>query len=485
MPIAFSSSDLLTLLPILVLVLWACVLLLVDVFLPAAQKKLTPLLAALGLAVTLIFALAQAGTQREAFGGMVVVDGFAVFLYALILGSGLVTVALSHDYLKRMGLARGEYYVLMLFSISGMMLMAVAADLIVVFLALELLSIPLYVMAAFARPQPESEEAGMKYFLLGAFAGGFVVYGIALVYGATGATGLAQVVAAASAGLENPIYLLIGAALILVGLGFKVAAVPFHMWTPDVYQGAPTAVTAFMAVGAKAGGFAALLRVFIVAFPSLSVDITPVLWGIAAATLIVGNVVAIAQRNIKRLLAYSSISHAGFILMAFVGFGQDAARLDTVASALFYLVAFAVASFGSWAVVIALERGEGKGLALEDYAGLGRKYPALALAMAVFMLSFTGVPPTLGFAGKFFLFRAVLEAGFVGLAVLGVLTSLVSAYYYLRIVVIMYMQDGDPQVHREPLLDLTAAFTAIGTVVLFLFSAPLFDWAAAAVLRLF
>jgi NADH-quinone oxidoreductase subunit N len=279
--------------------------------------------------------------------------------------------------------------------------------------------------------------------------------------------------------------LTIGAALVLVGLGFKVAVVPFHMWTPDVYHGAPSAVTAFMSVGAKAGGFAALLRFFVLALPELASDLTPVLWVISALTMILGNVVAIAQSNIKRLLAYSSIAHAGYILMSIVPFGQRDVAPDAVASVLFYLVAYAFTNFGAWAVVIALERAEGKGLELADYAGLGRKHPALAAAMMVFMLSFTGVPPTLGFVGKFYLFRSVLDGGFVSLALIGVLTSLVSAYYYLRVVVIMYMQDGEPEVRSESLLNLTAIVTAVGTVALSIFSIPLFEWTSRAILQLF
>ena len=481
----FNSGDLRAILPLIVITIWASFLLLVVVFNKKASPAQAPILTAIGLLVTGFFLATQLDLEIEAFGGMLVVDGFSIFINMLLIVGGLLTVALSYDYLKRMNLARGEYYVLMLFSISGMMLMASAADLIVVFLALELLSIPLYVLAAFARPEARSEEAGLKYFLLGAFSSGFLVYGIALVYGASGTTSLNGIFAAAQAGMDYPIYLLLGAGLILVGLGFKVAAVPFHMWTPDVYQGAPTAVTAFMAVGAKAGGFAALLRVFSVAFPSLSAQMVPVLWAISAATLIIGNLAAIAQNNVKRMLAYSSISHAGFIMMAVVAYGNDAARFDVVASALFYLLAFAFASFGSWAVVIALEQREGRGLEFKDYAGLGRKRPALAVAMAVFMLSFTGVPPTLGFAGKFFLFRAVLEGGYVGLAIIGVLASLISAYYYLRLVVVMFMQEGKPDVRRETWLEFTAGISAIATVLLFIFSQPLFGWAAQAVLKLF
>jgi NADH-quinone oxidoreductase subunit N len=482
-----NLQDLYAISPLIILVTWATLLILVDIyFVRDRSQTATPILAALGLLVAMGFAIAQTGQQPAmAFNGMAVVDGFAIFLQVLFLGSGLLGIALAYNYLQRMGIARSEYYILLLYSISGMMLMAVAADLIVVFLALELLSIPLYVLAGFARPKVESEEAALKYFLLGAFAGGFVVYGIALVFGATATTSLAGIVQAVGAGSANLALLTIGAALILIGLGFKVAAVPFHMWTPDVYQGAPSAVTAFMAVGAKAGGFAALLRVFVTALPELEADLTPVLWALAALTMILGNVVAIAQGNIKRLLAYSSIAHAGYILMALVAFGNDQVAGDAVAAALFYLLAYAVTNFGVWAVVIALEKAEQKGLSLDDYAGLGRKYPALAAAMTVFMLSFTGVPPTLGFVGKLYLFRTVLEGGFIWLAVIGVLTSLVSAYYYLRIVVIMYMRDGDPQVHAEPWLRLTAGVTAVATVVLSLYAGPLFSWASQAVLKLF
>jgi NADH-quinone oxidoreductase subunit N len=279
--------------------------------------------------------------------------------------------------------------------------------------------------------------------------------------------------------------LTIGAAFILVGFGFKVAAVPFHMWTPDVYQGAPSAVTAFMSSGAKIAGFAALLRVFATAFPSLAQDMTGVLWALAAATMIVGNLVAIAQTNIKRLLAYSSIAHAGYILMAFVPFGNPEVLPVSIAAGLFYLVSYAVTNFGAWGVVIALEKAEGKGLEIADYAGLGRKYPLLAAAMAVFMLSLIGLPPTLGLVGKVYLFRAVIAGGFYGLAVIGVLTSLVSAYYYLRVIVVMYMREGDPSIVSEPWLNLTTALAAVITVAVSIVPQPLFAWASDAVLKLF
>jgi NADH-quinone oxidoreductase subunit N len=489
-----TSADILAVLPLIILLTWSSLLLLVGVTRWKNRRGLGAGLAAAGLVITLIFALLQlpdASRQEVAFNGMVVVDGFAVFLNIFFLVSGLFGIALAYDYLWRRNIERVEYYVLLLFSISGMMLMSMAVDLIIVFLALELLSFPLYVLSAFALPRPESEEAGIKYFLLGAFSSSFVVFGIALVFGATGSTSIAEIASAGVSAELFPGLLAIGAALVLVGLAFKVAVVPFHMWTPDVYQGAPTAIVGFMSVGAKAGGFAGMIRVFVSAFPELSPEITPILWVLAALTMIVGNIVAISQLNIKRLLAYSSIAHAGYILMALVPYGTPELAQTAIASALFYLVAYALTSFAAWAVVIALERAEsgsmswGAGLSISDYAGLARKHPGLAAAMTVAMLSFTGVPPTLGFVGKFYLFSSTIEGGFIGLALIGVLTSLVSAYYYLRVVVIMYMQDGDPVIHRERWLIWTAGSAAAATVILTVFSPPLFAWTAEAVMRIF
>jgi NADH-quinone oxidoreductase subunit N len=476
-------------LPLVVLVVWACALLLVDLFIPKERKGWTALLAAIGLVAALGLTIAQNGQLSSAFGGMVMVDGFSIFLNTLFLGSGLVAIALAYDYLKCRGIERGEYYILLMFSISGMLLMAQASDLIVMFLALELLSIPLYVLAGFARPQLDSEESALKYFLLGAFAGSFFVFGVALVFGATSTTSLAGVAAMIAKGIANPTLLLIGGALMLIGLGFKVAAAPFHMWTPDVYQGAPSAVTAFMSVGAKAAGFAALLRIFVATLPVTAADLTMVFWVLSALTMFVGNLVAIAQTNVKRMLAYSSIAHAGYILMALVAYGDSSMAQPAVTSALFYLLTYAVTSLGAWAVVIALEKATGSdssdGLKIADYAGLGKKHPALAAAMVVFMLSFTGVPPTLGFMGKFYLFRTVIESGYLGLALIGVLTSLISAYFYLRIIVMMYMKEGEPEVRREPWLQLTAYVAALAVVVLSLVSTPLLRWAENALLWIF
>src|SRR3990170_5608974 len=422
-----TASDLATVLPATLVAGWACLLLIVDLFIPRGRKGWTAFLAAVGLVIAL-GALLSGGSRGPGFGGMIVADGFSAFLGAVFLICGLLVLPLTVDYLRRMEIERGEYYALLLFSLAGMMLMAQAGDLAVVFLALDLLSLPLYVLAGFARPRVESEESAMKYFLLGAFASALLVYGIALAYGATGSTRLEAILASVEGGQANLRLLLVAAGLVLAGLGFKVAAVPFHMWTPDVYQGAPSPAAAFMSVGAKAAGVAALLRVFLAGLPALAGYWAPAAMWISALTMAWGNVAAIAQPNIKRMLAYSSIAHAGYILMALAASAEPRVAPEALSSALFYLLAYAATNLGAWGVVLALERAEGKGLAIDDYGGLGAKRPALALAMALFMLSLTGVPPTAGFMAKFYIFRAAIDAGLIGLALVGALTSLISAY---------------------------------------------------------
>jgi NADH-quinone oxidoreductase subunit N len=479
-----TEADLYAILPMLVVVIWAVLLMLADLWIPKERKGITAILAAAGLAVALGFTLAQSGKTATAMNGMLVVDGFSVLMNIIFLVSGMAGIALAYDYLKRMKIERGEYYALLMFSISGMMLMAGAFNLVIVFLALELLSIPLYILAGFARPRLDSEESSLKYFLLGAFASAFVLYGIALVYGGTAHMDLLGISQIVGEGTANSALFLSGAALVLVGFGFKVAAVPFHRWAPDVYQGAPSPVTGFMSVAVKAAGFAALLRVFITAFSSLSVDITAVLYALAALTMIAGNVLAIAQSNIKRLLAYSSIANAGYLLMAFVPYGNGVVLSDSVSSALFFLVGYGLTSIGAWAVVIALEQAEGKGLEMSDFAGLGRKHPWLALAMMIFMLSFTGVPLTLGFWGKFFLFRTAIMGGYTSLAIIGLVTSVISAYYYLKVVVIMYMKPGEPVAVEDVWVRFTAIVTAVAVIVFGLIPGPLLTMAAQALLRL-
>ena len=456
-----ADLNLLAVLPLLILTGWASVLLLVDLFIPKERKSITGWLAIVGIIAAFVALMVLGTDSGEAFGGMAAVDGFAFVLNVIFLLTGLLSILISINYLKQQKLERGEFYPLLLFAITGMMILAIAKDLIVVFLGIELLSIPLYVLAGIARPRTESEEAAMKYFLLGAFSSGFLVYGIALVFGASGSTAFSDIAVAAA----NPGPLLLGGlGLILVGLAFKVAAVPFHMWTPDVYQGAPSVVTAFMSVGAKAGGFAALYRVLFDAFEPLAIVWAPAIAVIAALTLILGNIAAIAQTSIKRMLAYSSIAHAGYILMAAVAGGTEFAPF-AASAALFYLIAYAFTNLGTWAIVVAVEKQEGRGTDIADFAGLGRTRPELALAMALFMLSLTGLPPTMGFVGKFYVFRATLEAGYVWLALVGVFTSLISAYYYLRVIVVMWMHEGPGEAFTPRALNFTVAVTAIATLV--------------------
>lgn len=478
-----TSNDIIAILPVAVVVVWAALLLLADLWLKPTRA--TAILAAAGLAVALGLTLAQSGRSQTAFNDMAVVDSFSVFLNVIFLVSGLAGIGMAYGYLHRIGVPRGEYYPLLMFTISGMMLMVYANDLIVVFLALELLSIPLYILSGFSRARDRSsEESALKYFLLGTFASAFVLYGVALIFGATARTDLPGITAAVTSAPVNMGLFVAGTALLLVGFGFKISAVPFQMWTPDVYQGAPSSVTGFMSVGVKAAGFAALMRVFVTALPAIQADLTPILWALSALTMVVGNIVAIAQTNIKRMLAYSSIAHAGYLLMALVPYGSAAVVHDSVASLLFYLVAYGFTGLGAWAVVVAVEHAEGKGLQINDYAGLGRKSPWLAACMAIFMLSFAGIPPTLGFFGKFYLFSTAVRGGFVGLAVIAVITSLISAYYYLRVIVVMYMRPGEPEVARDVWATVTAVAAAVAVIVIGLASAPFFQWASQAVVRL-
>ncbi len=448
---SFADLNIGVALPGIIVALWAVILLVIDLF--VKRKEITAGLAIAGLAVALVATILTFNSNQTAFLGMFVNDAFSSFMSIVILFTSALSILLSIDYLKRTGIERGEFYVLLLFTTAGAMFMAGANDLIAVFVSLELLSIPLYVLAAFRAPNLKSEEAGMKYFILGAFASAFFVYGAALIYGATGTTNLPQIFAAIGNALagqgQATLLLLLGSGLILVGLGFKVAVVPFHMWTPDVYEGAPTPITAYMSVAAKAGGFAALLRIMIVALPALTVNGQSLAaWQntvelIAAATLIVGNFIAISQTNIKRLLAYSSIAHAGYIMMAVAAAGTPGMGDQAGRAALIYLIAYMFTNLGAFAIAISLEKDDGTGTNLDDFKGLSKSRPILAAMMAIFMLSLTGIPLTGGFMGKWFVFSATLSAGLVPLAVLGVLTSIVSAFYYVRVIVNMYFADGD------------------------------------------
>ena len=463
-------------LPGISLAVWAVLLLLID--LSVKRKEVTAWCAIGGIIFAFVVNLLVFNQNQTAFLGMFIADPFSGFMNIVILFTAGISVLLSIDYIKRAGIERGEFYVLLLFTTVGGMFMASANDLIAVFVALELLSIPLYVLAAFRAPNLKSEESGMKYFILGAFSSAFFVYGAALLYGATGTTNLPQIFAAIGAAVagqgQSTLLLLLGSGLIIVGLGFKVAVVPFHMWTPDVYEGAPTPITAFMSVAAKVGGFAALLRIVIIALPALMVghQVTAawqnIIEIIAAATLILGNFVAISQTNIKRMLAYSSIAHAGYILIAVAAAGTPGIQDQAARAALIYLLAYMFTNLGAFAVVIAIEKDDGGGTNLDDLKGLSRSKPALAAMMAFFMLSLTGIPLTGGFMGKWFVFWAALNSGMTVLAVIGVLTSVVSAFYYIRVVVNMYLADGegDPAVGATKYVNWATYIAFAGTLII-------------------
>jgi NADH-quinone oxidoreductase subunit N len=413
---------------------------------------------------------------------MAVLDNLSLFA-TLVIGyaTGLVLLE-SIDYLKRRHMESGEFYILVLFAAAGMVIMAGGNDLIVVFLGLETMSLSLYVLAGFFRTEIQAGEASMKYFLLGAFASGFFLYGIALIYGATGSTNLDKIAAAVRAGAGKDPLLLIGFGLLLVGFGFKISAVPFHMWTADVYEGAPTSVTAFIATGSKAAAFAALLRLLLESLRPLQAEWAWLFWVLAVLSMTLGNVVAIAQQNLKRMLAYSSIAHVGYMLMGVVAGGGLGGG-----SVLFYLLVYTFTTAGAFGVILLLERGGDEAVAIGDTAGLATRYPLAALALALFLLSLVGIPPTAGFVGKFYLFGAAVRAGYVWLAVIGVLNSAAAAYYYLRIVVSMYMREpeGTPAVVAPSFAGALAVVVALwGVIQLGLFPAPLFDLAQSAVLPL-
>jgi NADH-quinone oxidoreductase subunit N len=471
-------------LPLLVVTATGLLVLILDPFTSPAHRDRLGILSLAGVAVAAIALVERRGVSEIVFGGMLAADGFAWFFNLLFLLVAGLTLLISMPYVRRFGMDQGEYYALLLFSTLGMMIMASSLDLITIFLGLETLSISLYILAGFLRERLESNESAVKYLLLGAFASGFVLYGIALVYGATASTNLKRVAEVVASGkVTSPTLLIIGTGLLIIGFGFKVASVPFHMWMPDVYEGAPTSVTAFMIAGTKAAAFAAFLRILMTALPPLQPDWGRILWVLAVLTMTVGNVVAIAQSNIKRMLAYSSIAHAGYILVALV-----AANKLGGGSILFYLVAYSFMNLGAFAVVIALALQDRERVSIHDYAGLGLKYPFLGAAMALFMFSLAGIPPTGGFMGKFYIFSAAIQAKYIGLAIIGVLNSVISAYYYLRITVVMYMGQGEaePAAGRlSPALGLAMLIAVLGTLQLGLFPSRFLELALRSVEALF
>jgi NADH-quinone oxidoreductase subunit N len=456
--------------PVLIVTAACFACLLLDATPRGARPSVLAATGVLGVAGAVLVSWLLWDGPATSFQGMLVVDGFTLFLNGVIGGAAILVLLLSVGYLPRLGVDAGEYYALVLFATVGMLLMAAGTDLLVIFLALELMSLSLYVLAGAFRTRPEGNEAALKYFLLGAFASGFFLYGIALLYGATGTTNLARLGGALGApGAVRDPMVLAGLALLLVGFGFKTSTVPFHQWAPDVYQGAPTAVAAFIASGSKAAAFGALVRVLVAARP-LQADWLAALGLLAALTMTVGNVVALVQSNVKRLLAYSSVAHVGYMLVGLAaGLGPGAPAV------LFYLCVYAVASVGAFGTILLLEREGEEAVEIAAYGGLAARHPILALALTVFMLALIGMPPTAGFVGKFYLFSAAIQRGLVWLAVLAVLNSVVAAYYYLRLIVYMYMREpeGPPTLaHVTPAASIALAVSAWVTLQLGLWPGP-------------
>jgi len=416
--------------------------------------------------------------------GLVAADNFGLFVTGTLIVIGLLTLAISGPTIERERLPGGEYYALMLFATAGMMLMATATDLLVIFLALEVMSLAVYVLTGIRRDSPASTEASFKYFLLGAFSSAFFLYGIAFTYGLTGSTRLDRIgsLMASQATSPTPMqFLALG--LIIVGFAFKVAAVPFHMWTPDAYEGAPPAVTGFMSTGVKAAAFAAFVRVFLSAFEPLRGSWSEVIWVLAAATMIVGTVAGVTQSSVKRMLAYSSIGHGGYLLLALVS-GNDYGK----GAVLFYLLTYAITNIGAFGVIALLDNAERPNDQVKDYAGLWNERPGLAALMTVFLLSLGGFPPMAGFIAKWYVFSAAVRAGYTGLAIIGVLTSVVSVFFYLRIVVMMYMTPTDTPAQFPAVPRVAGGALIVSAILIFylgILPTRVLDWAAASISTIF
>lgn len=472
--LAPESIDLVSLAPVLVLTVFAMGVMVLDLF-AGKSKMLLAFVSIIGLLMTAISAFAKIGLPAHSFNDSYIVDHLSIFFILIFTFSSILAILISIDYNERENIKAGEFYSLILFCTVGMIVLASSTDLIMIFLGIEIVSICLYVLAGIRRNHLKSNEAALKYFLLGAFATGFLLYGMALMYGATGTTNLIKIAGLIKTGglISEPL-LLIGVVLMVIGFGFKVASVPFHMWAPDVYQGAPSPVTAFMAVGPKAAAFAAFYRVFAETLPDISAFWETLLITISILTMFIGNLGAIMQTNIKRLLAYSSISHVGYILIAVLAKGTLGA-----ASLLFYMLTYAFMIFGVFGIIIMLGRKGDENLELEGYSGLGFKHPVIALCMTIFLLSLGGLPPLAGFVAKFYIFNAALQEGYLFLVIIAVLNSAISLYYYLKVIVFMYMKEPvrEFQLSLSPITLFVVAVAVIATIELGIFPDPIISLA--------
>jgi NADH-quinone oxidoreductase subunit N len=472
MPAGLSASDFYYILPEMVLTSGALVVLIADVLLPRGSRALA-WVTLLVIAATFASLAPFAHTHVEVAHGLLAVDQFALFFKIVFLGAAALTVLMSIRYLEIEGASPGEYYFLILCATLGMMIMAGGIDLITIFVGLETMAVSFYILAGFIKPNQRSNEAAVKYFLLGAFSLGILLYGMSLMYGLSGTTNL-RTMAIAFAGQESDPRLVLAVILVVAGVGFKIAAVPFHMWAPDVYEGAPTPVTAFLSVGSKAASFAMLLRIFLEGLPSMNASWRLLFEGLAIATMTVGNLAALTQTNLKRMLAYSSIAHAGYLLI-----GVVVGTTRGVTAMMIYLLIYSFTQIGAFIIIVIMQRRDVVGDELKDFSGLHARHPFAAFAMLVFMLSLGGIPPTAGFMGKLWLFGAAIDAGYVWLAVIAVLNSAISLYYYIRIVVFMYVkpQGAGSEVKTTPSLGIALAVAVIATIALGVYPRLLFELA--------
>jgi NADH-quinone oxidoreductase subunit N len=480
MPANFAPSgeDYLRILPEIIMTVAGTLIMVVEPL--AGEKKRTAFasISLVALFTALVAAIYANNVPGLSFSNMLIVDGFATFFRVLVIAVGILTVFSSSQYLKREHAASAEYYALLLFSVTGQCVMATANEMIMIFIGLEISSIATYVLAGYLRDDKRNNEAALKYFLLGSFATAFLLYGIAWIYGITGSTNLAEIrtYLMTPGSQSNVILASTAAALMFVGFAFKVSAAPFQIWAPDVYQGAPAPVTLFMSAGPKAAAFAVFLRVFMTAFQPITNRWEPFVWSSALLTMVIGNFAALMQSNIKRMLAYSSIAHAGYVMVAVAAHNQIG-----VAAAMFYLAAYAFMNIGAFAVITHFSRRGERFVNIDDMAGLGWKQPVTAALFAIFLLSLIGVPLTGGFFGKFYIFKAALDANLVWLAILGLLNSAVAAYYYLRILVVMYMHEpGEATMSLPPLsagIRTTLWAAAAGTLILGIFPSLLLNFA--------
>jgi len=476
-----ASLNIYAILPALVLSVFGMIVMVAEPFVSEQRKSGLGWVAFAGT-IAAMFALVPMAAQRgQWYSNLWIVDDYDVFLSFVFLLIAAITILTSLDYLQRERMNHPEFYALLLFATAGMLMMAASNELVMVFLGLEILSIATYVMAGFRRTDLKSNESALKYFLLGSFSSAFFLYGVALIFGATGSTNLIAIANSLRSSEVQLSLVELAAGLMLIALCFKVAVAPFHIWTPDVYEGAPTPVTGFMSVGPKAAGFAVLFRVFLTAFPTIHDRWASAIWLIAALTMVLGNVIAVVQPNIKRMLAYSSIAHAGYVAVAFAATSERG-----VSAALFYLLAYSLMNLGAFAIVTILGRSEDKLVNVTDYAGLGAKRPGLAALLSVFLLSLAGVPGTAGFAGKFFIFRAALESRLLWLTVIGVITTVISFYYYLYVIVQMYMRDPVDDFSDLRLcgsLKAALVVSCVGTLYLGILPSRVLDWTVNAALN--